>query len=125
MHLLGNIASSGNPQLPNKIPEHLNIAETDWIPYSDDSKIKNQAYIANWDSEIEQRTDTVPDYRLNHFNLFNELLDDLEADRKGACQKIGGNKKSQKKNKKADRNTADFFQNFSFEKISENSQGIK
>jgi len=34
MHILRNIIHSGNAQQPHPVPEHLNVAEADWIEFS-------------------------------------------------------------------------------------------
>ena len=96
MHLLSNIAHTGNAQLPRPVPTYLNVVEqSDWIPYSEETKIKNVAYMdTNSATTLEQRAETVPDHRLNNFYLFNDLVDDLEVDRKDHCELGTYSKKS-------------------------------
>lgn len=91
MTILSNIAHSGNPETPRKIPDWLQLGtQSKWQEFDIDSPVKNEIYVENFNNQnIELRNEKVEKKRLNNFALFNELVDDLEADRKSHCQNKG------------------------------------
>ena len=105
MHVLSNIVHSGNAQKPRPIPDYLPVvAESDWLPYSESEKVKNTIYIDSYYSQtISQTAAQWSDERLNNFYLFNDLMDDLEADRKANCEKNQDQKKHASFKTKKDR----------------------
>lgn len=102
MHLLSNIAHSGNPQKPRAIPDYLNVEKvSDWVPFSIKTKMKNWVYLETFKSDhLEQKAVTVPDHRLNLFYMFNDLVSDLEIDRKIHCDATQASPKLDRKLRK-------------------------
>ena len=85
MHLLSSILHEG--KFPQSAPEWLSINFTSWEKFDPKSPKKNFISIESLaGNDIRQESKLVPEERLNNFYVFNELVQDLEADRKGYCE---------------------------------------
>ena len=85
MHLLSSILHEG--KFPESAPEWLPINFTSWEKFDPEFPKKNFISIESLaGNDITQESKLVPEERLNNFYVFNELVQDLEADRKGFCE---------------------------------------
>ena len=89
MTVLSNIAHSGNPETPRNIPDWISVGPSQtWKEFEVTNPVKNEIYVENFENgqKVELRNEAPQERRLNNFAIFNDLIDDLEADRKAHCK---------------------------------------